>query len=113
MRRRDDLSDYTGELQVSAPLRITDRLNGAPAESGTGAEISFLVTVGCVATADPAVGSTCSLSTTLDAVTPGAVPEGGRSIWQLGQVEALDGGADDLAATADNTVFLVQGIFVP
>ena len=36
-----------------------------------------------------------------------------RSIWQLGQIEVQDGGADGLAATAPNEVFARQGIFVP
>ena len=45
------------------------------------------------------------MSTTFDAVMPGAVPEGKRSIWQLGQIEVYDGGSDGLAATAGNTLF--------
>jgi hypothetical protein len=45
---------------------------------------------------------------------PGAVVEGGRSIWELGQVQVFDGGADGLASTAgDNTLFEREGIFVP
>jgi hypothetical protein len=112
VRRMGDLGDYTGELKVNTPLRMTDRLN-AGNSSGTVADISFPVTVACTATADPAVGSACSLATTLDAVTPGAVPEAARSVWQLGAVEVLDGGGDELASTAGNTVFLRQGIFVP
>jgi hypothetical protein len=104
VRRQGDLGDYTGELQVNAPLQITDRLNGPSDLPGTAQEISFPVTVGCAPNADPAVGSTCSLATTLDAVTPGAVPEGARSIWQMGEVEVRD---------ADGAPFLRQGIFVP
>jgi len=59
------------------------------------------------------VGSTCSIATTLDAVMPGAAPEGARSVWQVGQVQVSDGGADGLAATAPNDVFLRQGVFIP
>ena len=36
-----------------------------------------------------------------------------RAIWQLGQVQVLDGGADGVASTTPNTVFAEQGIFVP
>jgi hypothetical protein len=44
---------------------------------------------------------------------PGAVKEGKRSIWQLGQIQVSDGGSDGLVGTAPNTVFARQGIFVP
>ena len=45
---------------------------------------------------------------------PGLVKEGARAIWQLDQVRVLDGGADSDADTAaDNSLFVVQGVFVP
>ena len=53
------------------------------------------------------------MSTTLDAVLPGVVAEGARAVWQLGQVEVLDGGPDGDVDTPGNTVFARQGIFVP
>jgi hypothetical protein len=71
------------------------------------------VTVPCAATADPAKGGVCGISTTVDAVVPGAVPEGKRSIWEMGQVQVLDGGPDGDVSTADNSLFAVQGVFVP
>jgi hypothetical protein len=49
----------------------------------------------------------------MDAVTPGAVPEGKRSIWALDQARVYDGGADGLASTAPNTLFARQGVFIP
>ena len=40
--------------------------------------------------------------------------EGKRAIWQLGQVQVFDGGPDGTAATpSGNTLFAVQGVFVP
>jgi hypothetical protein len=59
--------------------------------------------VECAATA-AAPGATCSASTSVDALIPGAVPEGKRSIWALGQVEVR--GPDDRP-------FLRQGVFIP
>ena len=53
------------------------------------------------------------MSTTFDAVVPGAIPEGKRSIWALDAIELTDGGADGLAATAPNALFARQGVFVP
>ena len=59
------------------------------------------------------VGSSCSVATSFDAVVPGSVQEIKRSIWELSQVKVFDGGADGLAATTPNTLFAVQGVFVP
>ena len=41
------------------------------------------------------------------------MPEGKRSIWELGQVQVYDGGSDGVAATRRNTLFALQGVFVP
>jgi hypothetical protein len=72
------------------------------------------VTVPCAATGDTTVGSTCSVNTTADAVLgAGAIQEGKRSIWQLGQARVNDGGADGLASTTPNGLFAVQGVLVP
>ena len=59
------------------------------------------------------MGATCGGTTTLDAVVPGTIKEGKRAIWQLGQVRVNDGGADGVVSTTPNTLFAVQGIFVP
>ncbi len=85
----------------------------APREVGTGQDTSFAVTVPCTGTAGTGVGSTCSIDTTADAVLPGVVKEIRRSIWQLGQVQVFDGGADGVVSTNPNTLFAVQGVFVP
>jgi TolB protein len=113
VRRRSDLADYTGEVQLSHTVRITDRDNW-PGETGTVSDATFAVTVPCAATVDTTVGSTCALTTTADAVVPGAIKESKRAIWEHSQARVYDGGADGLASTAgDNTLFEVQGIFVP
>ncbi len=112
VRKAGDLSDYTGQLQVNPSLRITDRYNG-PGETGTVVDTSFPVTVPCTATSLASVGGTCAATTTADAVTPGTVKEGRRAIWQLGQVKVFDGGPDGVVSTSDNTLFAVEGVFVP
>ena len=59
-------------------------------------------------------GATCSVATTADAVTSDLVREGQRGIWKVGQVQVFDGGADgDADTTGDNTLFAVQGTFLP
>jgi hypothetical protein len=112
VRRKSDLADYAGELQARSALRITDRFNG-PSESGTVQDIDFAFTVPCVTTGATTVGSTCSVTTTADALAAGTVKENRRSIWQLGQVRVYDGGPDGVASTQDNTLFAVQGVFAP
>jgi hypothetical protein len=66
-----------------------------------------------VAVADPSVGATCSVATTADSVLPGMITETKRTIMELAQVRVFDGGADGLALTSGNTLFAVQGLFVP
>ena len=113
VRRRSDLSDYTGELQATQALRITDRANGpSGADTGTLVDTSFPVTVPCTAT-QSTIGATCELSTSVNSVLPGAATSGNRAVWELGQIRVTDGGADGLAATGPNTDFLRQGLFVP
>lgn len=114
VRMQGSLADYTGQLQARPQIRITDRLNGpATNEPATGNEVELPVTVPCTTTGDTTVGSTCAITTTLDAVTPGAVPEGKRSIWALDQARVYDGGADGLVSTAPNTLYARQGVFIP
>jgi hypothetical protein len=110
------LPDYTGQLQMRSVLRVIDRYNG-PSEVGVGQDRPFNVTVPCATTGPStganAVGSTCTVNTTADALLSGTVKETRRSIWQLGQVQVFDGGPDGVVSTNPNTLFAVQGIFVP
>ena len=95
VRRKSDLSDYTGELGVGSSLRLTDKANGPSGrEDGTVSDTTELFTVPCAATADTTVGSNCNALTSAKAVVPGLVTGGKRAIWELGQVSVYDGGAD-------------------
>jgi hypothetical protein len=111
-------ADYTGELTPTASVRLTDGFNAVAAGGGTHrATLQDFplagVQVPCTGTASTSIGASCTLATTLDAVSPGAVLDGKRGVWQLGQVEVLDGGADGEASSAPNSRFMVQGVFVP
>jgi hypothetical protein len=111
---RSSLDDYTGQLQGTVTLRITDRLNGpAQNEVGTVSDVPLDVTIPCTGTPGSTIGSTCSSNTSADAVLPGMVSESKRSIWEMGDVRVFDGGADGQASSQDNTLFLKQGVFVP
>ena len=114
VRRKTDLSDYTGQLQVQGAVRITDEANGSlQNEAATGLDTEFPVAVPCVATPDTSVGSTCSVSTSFNAVVPGTVVEGARANWQFGQVQVFDGGTSETAGGSGATLFETQGVFVP
>jgi glucose/arabinose dehydrogenase len=112
------LSDYTGGLRGLLPLRVTDRSNGGASftQPGTG-DTTFPFEVPCTAnqagSSITSVGGTCSVVTRANAVVPGAVQPTKRGNWELGQIELTDGGADGSTASAVNTVFARQGVFVP
>ena len=111
VRRRSDLADYTGELQVAQALRITDKLNNGV--RGTMTDYAFRFTMPCTSTPSTTEGAACGAMTTADALIPNSVRANIRSVWEWGQVRVFDGGADGVAATDDNSVFLTQGFFVP
>jgi hypothetical protein len=115
VRDKNDLSDYGGELQANVRLRMTDRYNGASgSDAATVTDMPLPVAVPCSPTAETTIGAKCAITTGLDGVVPNLVNEGKRAIWELGQIEIYDGGADGQASTeAGNTVFARQGIFVP
>ena len=111
------LADYGGEIRAHVELRITDKDN-TPHPGGPGAatttEIPLDVIAPCIGVASLQDGSVCSVSTTADALAPGAVKEGRRSVWQLGRAEVYDGGPDGDANTpAGDTLFATQGVFIP
>jgi TolB protein len=114
VRRASGLADYEGEVELRMEVRITDRGNGPAAdERGTVEDFDFRVTVPCAATADTTIGAQCGVTTTAEAVVPGALTEGDRAVWALGAARVYDGGPDGSVATQDNTLFAVQGLFVP
>jgi hypothetical protein len=115
VRRRSDLSDYTGDLNTRVSIQMTDRRSGDDAdEAATVMPFQFSFPVPCVATADTSEGATCSTATTVEAVIPGSVMEGSRAIWQFGTIAVDDGGPDeDSSTTGNNRPFETQGVFVP
>jgi hypothetical protein len=117
-----DNADYPLALDLPVFVRITGK--EIPSVSTTLSDVDpntalffsypLRVQAPCATNSDPAIGSECSVSTTLDAVLPGSVTAGSRSIWGLEQVRLYDSGPDgDVATTDDNELFAVQGIFVP
>jgi hypothetical protein len=122
VRNKPSGSDYAGRVLVRSNLQITDRYN-APEypETGTVQTIPLQFPADCIVTSSTGVGSTCSLTTTVDAAIPAAIPENQRSIWELGQIEVLDAGPNGTGYAScpptcgdgDETTFMRQGVFVP
>jgi uncharacterized repeat protein (TIGR01451 family) len=106
--------DYSGQLRLELPVRITDRFNGTGGGlPGTVQDTSIFAPMACTQSSSNQIGSTCSVSTTANALLPGSVISGQRSIWALQGLRVLDGGPDGVASTAGNGVFATQGVLVP
>lgn len=108
VRRKADLSDYTGQVQVRPAVRITDRTGGSLV-----LDTHFPATVDCTATASATIGASCRLSSTFNAIVPGVVVERKRANWELSGIDVMDGGESGVAGASDARPFARQGIFVP
>jgi len=110
------LSDYTGELEVVVSMRITDKNNsvapGGGSDAATVADTPYSFIAPCAATAG-AAGASCALTSSANALTPGLILDGKRTLVEFGRARVFDGGPDGLVATAPNTLFATQGLFVP
>jgi hypothetical protein len=129
VRNSADATDYVGPVIVSTNLRITDRANGySQGISGTAMDGELSLPVDCVATAETNVGSTCSISTTVDTLVPNFAREGKRAVISAFGIRVEDAGADadvtppanpiglacpPLCGSGDEKVFLRQGVFLP
>jgi WD40 repeat protein len=114
VRETGSLADYAGELSMGSTVRITDRASEPFPTSATVEDIPVFTTVPCGTTpSDPNRGSSCNVDTTIDSVLGNVIVEGARTIWELGQVQVYDGGPDGDADTQPNSLFEVQGLFVP
>ena len=106
--------DYTGELQGNATIRITDHHNGPDrTDAATVQDIPLPFTLSCASTSDTAIGATCQIPTSTECLGCPPPKEGARTIVELTQIQLFDGGSDGIAATQGNTLFMVQGVFIP
>src|SRR5689334_13763292 len=81
-----DGPDYSGELQGTATIRISDHYNGPNLnEAATVIDIPFPVNGQCANTTSTAIGGTCSVNTTANAVVPGSVKDTQRGVVEIGQ----------------------------
>jgi hypothetical protein len=109
----EDGPDYSGRLQMNTTIRMTDHYNGPGLnEPATVVDIPFPATLQCSATADTSIGGVCTIPENV--TRPALVPDGAQSrvVVDVAQIQIFDGGADGQVATADNTRFEVQGLFI-
>ena len=109
-----DGPDYSGQVQGNATIRISDHYTGPSlTEAATVVDIPFPVNGTCANTTATTIGGTCTTNTTANAVVVGSVKDTQRGVVEIQQLQIFDGGADGNVTTADNTLFAVQGIFIP
>ena len=109
-----DGPDYSGQIQGKATIRISDHYNGPGLnEAATVVDIPFPVNGQCANTAATNTGGLCTVNTTANAVVAGSVKDAQRGVIEISQLQITDGGPDGQVATPDNTLFEVQGIFIP
>jgi hypothetical protein len=112
--------DYTGALQTILVLRLTDHFNGVTggsfSEPGTVIDVPFPVDMPCANTAATSTGGLCGINVSLDAITfPGIATNmsARRAVTEIAQIQVFDGGADGDVSTEGNSLFAVEGIFIP
>jgi hypothetical protein len=117
-----DGPDYSGQLQASIGLRLTDHQTGpAPfTDLGTVVDVPFPATLNCTFTASTTVGGTCAAETSFNAILPGFVVPGKRMSFEIPQrgaqwsgIQIFDGGANGQAGASDATLYLEPGVFFP
>jgi hypothetical protein len=108
-----DGPDYSGQLEMVATIRISDHFNGPNQnEAATVRDLPNPVPLDCVNTADTSTGGVCMVVPQASC-PPNCSISGRRTLVEFGQIEVFDGGKDGANGTADNTVFMRGGIFIP
>jgi Tol biopolymer transport system component len=101
------------DLTAVTRLRLTDKANGYGGLPATATEYDLRVPIACSPTADPTLGSTCSASTTANALYSRFIVEQRQTIVQAFRTRVDDAGANGVPGDSDDRIFATQGVFVP
>jgi hypothetical protein len=102
------------DLTLATKWRLSDTMNGAGAdESGTLVDFDFTTPVVCSPSSDPALGSSCDVNTSADAIVPAVIQEGRSMVLQTFRARLLDSGVNSTPGDADDREFASQGVLVP
>jgi hypothetical protein len=109
-----DGPDYTGSLEGNATIRVTDHFNGPNRDQpATVRDLPLPFPLSCASTADTSIGSTCAIPTGTECLGCPPPKEGVRTVIEVTQIRIRDGGPDGVPGTEDNSLFMVQGVFIP
>jgi hypothetical protein len=110
-----DGPDYSGALQSNQLIRLSDHYNGPNLnEAATVIDFPLPFSWSCATTADMSQGGLCTVTTSFNAIITGLVKDAQRGVVEYQQEQISDAGVDgDISTTADNTLFEVQGNFIP
>jgi len=109
------------DLNATAKFRFSDHYNNTPSLGcaattscpGTMSDTDFPVPINCVTTADPGVGSNCSVITTANAVTPNVIQEAHNTDIAIFRIRIADTGNDNVLGDGDDRDAFMQGIYLP
>jgi hypothetical protein len=108
------------DVTLLSKWRLSDDRNDTPGQPcapyscpATAADFDFRVPVDCTATADPAVGASCSADTSANAIEPDSLEAAHAMIVQSFRVHAADSGPDGVSGNSDDRSFAMQGIYIP
>lgn len=112
--------DYTGQLVARIPARSTDRFNavepGGGSDPATSTAFTLQLPLSCTETIgffNSFIGSSCFAATSVNAIVPGWITDGKRTVFELGQVTLFDGGPDGHWSTSPNAPIMRQGVSIP
>jgi hypothetical protein len=116
-----DPNPSAADVTSVAKVRISDAYNTTgtqPCSSTTSCEatvqdLDFTVPTACAATADPTIGSTCSVDTTANAVLTDVTKENKQAVVQIFRIRVADAGANGVRGDTDDRDFVMQGIYIP
>jgi glucose/arabinose dehydrogenase len=101
------------DVALAAGLRLSDDVNGPlRALEATVRDLELPLRAECAPSADTSMGSTCSATSTMNAIAPGAMIEERDSVIQVFKVYVEDAGVDGSLGSADDRPFAQQGFFV-
>ena len=108
------------DMTAVARIRITDTFSCSPtpcsgvyAKRATVTDLDFAVPVSCASTASLAVGATCSVDTSANALIPTVVREGKQGVLSFFRVRLNDSGPDGVRGNSDDKLLAQQGIYNP
>ena len=102
------------DLRLWVRIRLTDSNNGASGtDRATTTDFDYGVPLDCALTSDGGIGSTCSVDTTIDTISPGTIIGAKQTVAQIFRVRLNDPGPNNILGDGDDRLFEQGGLFTP